>query len=966
MSSLERYYDSIPANKTRSKMKSWYILVISALAILIMEFIVMMALSGITNLPIIALALIDGILLALLIFPVLYFLTFKPLVTNCEKTEQALQEARQTSRSILETASNLILVIDEDGVIRDCNDRCLKILGYSLKVLNNNPIANIIHPEYHIKARKLLRAVIRDEALHNEQMKMVKNDGTVIDVCINSSSLIGKNGRFINAIWIIDDVTTRKRIEEALQLTQFSVDKSSDAIYWIGSDGKFINVNDAACEALGYTREELLKLTIHDIDPSFQPHVWLPHWLDLKERQSLIIESNHKTKNGKLFPVEVAVNYVEYGGVEYNCAFARDITARKQAELEFRTANEQLKMSIENMPLAYILWDSNYRVKDWNRSAERVFGYSRDEVLGKHLPDLVIPWGNRPALEQAYHRLVKGYGKGLLKNEKNIRKDGTVISCKWYNTPLKEKNGEIFAVLSMVEDLTDQIRIQNELKSVNEKFKEFTELLPQTVFELDMEGKVLYANRHGLDFTGYSPEDVENGLHAADLFASGERRKLVKTMADLRKGRRVDGAELSLLKKNGTKADVVIFANPVSNKDRISGIRGIMIDITETRKLREFASRVQRLEIAGRISGQVAHDFNNLLGPLFAFPSFIKEELPDGSEAIQYLNHIEEAARRMAEINQQLLTLGKRGHYNQVPLSLNDIIINTIEGIDSLPDTIKIETDFAPDLKAIKGGASQITRMILNLINNASEAMNHVGNLFVKTENYFAEKTWSKYGRIPRGEYVKLTISDSGHGIPGDVLPHIFDPFFTTKGSDSKRGSGLGLSVVHAVMEDHNGYIDVNSENEKGASFYMYFPVSNKNIVPGSFEQTVGGDEKILIVDDDALQRDVTVNLLKKLGYDVATVESGEKAVEFIEGNPRDLVLLDMMMEPGIDGLETFRRITRVIPGQKALIVSGYSDSTKVEMAVKLGISGFVGKPLTLKSLAKAIREALAGKRVNI
>ncbi len=966
MSGSERYYGSIPENKTRRKMKSWHILVISAMAILIMEFIVMMVLSRVTNLPALAIAFIDAVLLAILIYPVLNFLTFKPLVVNCEKTELALQEARLINRSILKTASNLILVIDEDGMIRDCNDKCLKVLGYSLKELNNNPIANIIHPEYHIKARKLLRAVIRDEALHNEQMKMVKSDGTVIDVCINSSSLLGNNGLFINAIWIIDDITTSKIVEEALQLTQFSVDKSSDAIYWIGSDAKFINVNAAACEALGYTREELLKMTIHDIDPTFQPHVWLPHWLDLKERRSLIIEGRHKTKSGRVFPVEIAVNYIEYAGKEYSCAFARDITVRKQAELELRTANEQLRMSIENMPLAYILLDTDYRVKEWNRSAERVFGYSKDEVLGKHLADLVIPWGDRPALDLTYHRLVKGHGKKSSRNEKNIRKDGTLISCRWYNTPLTGKDGETFAILSMVENLTDQIRIQNELKSVNERFKEFTELLPQTVFELDIKGKVLYTNRHGLDFTGYSPEDVENGLHTADLFAPVEWRKLVKAMTGLKKGRRVDGIELSLLMKNGAHADVTVFANPIFNKDRICGIRGIMIDITETKKLREFASRAQRLEIAGRISGQVAHDFNNLLGPLFAFPDFIKEELPDGSKAIQYLNHIEEAAGRMAEINQQLLTLGKRGHYNQVPLSLNDIIINTIEDIDFLPDTIKIETDFAPDLKAIKGGSSQITRMILNLIDNASESMNNVGNILIKTENYFADKTWSKYGRIPRGDYVKLTFSDTGCGIPDDVLPHIFDPFFTTKGLDSKRGSGLGLSIVHAVMEDHNGYIDVDSESGKGASFYMYFPVSNKNIVRRSFEQTVGGDEKILVVDDDELQRDVTYNLLKKLGYDVTTVESGEKAVEFLKDNPLDLILLDMIMEPGIDGLETFKRITQIIPGQKAIIVSGYSDSIKVEIAAKLGLSGFVGKPLSLKSLAKAIRDALAGKRVNI
>ncbi|MEE9555009.1 MAG: PAS domain S-box protein [candidate division Zixibacteria bacterium] len=960
-------YNSSAQNKNTGRIsKSRTILIITILVILILEFLVMLILSLVTSLPSIAIAFIDAAFLALLIYPVLKFLTFKPLINNCDRTKKALQEALQTSNSILKTASNLILVLAENGVIRDCNDRCLNILGYSPKQLNNIPISNIIHPEFKIKARKLLRAVIRDEALYNEEMKMVKNDGTVIDVCINSSSLIDKHGRFITAVWIIDDITAPKKIKEDLELTQFSIDKSSDAVYWIGQDGEFVNVNDTACEVLEYTREELLSMTVFDIDPVFQQHVWIPHWLDVKERKSFIIETKHKTKSGKLYPVEVAVNYMEYGGKEYNCAFARDITDRKQSERDLRAANEQLRTSVENMPLAYILWDTDYRVKEWNRSAERVFGYSRDEVMGKQLIDLIIPWEKRPDTEKSFHRLANGYIKGLLINESNIRKDGGRISCKWYNTPLRNKEGEIFSVLSMVEDLTDQLRIQNELKNINEKFKEFTELLPQTVLELDIDGKILYTNRYGLDFIGYSPEDLEDGLNVVKIIVPEEQGKMIKWMARIRKGQRVDSTELTLLKKNGAEADVVVFANPVFDEERIVGIRGIMIDITETKRLQEFASQAQRLEIAGRISGQVAHDFNNLLGPLFAFPDFIKEELSEESKAVHYLDHIQEAAEQMAEINQQLLTLGRRGHYNQAPMDLNKIISLAIESIGSLPEAIRIETSFAPDLKAIMGGSSQIVRLILNLINNAGEAMNNIGNLQIKTENYYADRIWSRFGRVPEGEYVKLTFSDTGHGIPDDVLAQIFDPFFTTKGADSNRGSGLGLSIVHAVVEDHNGYIDVKSEEGNGTTFYLYFPVTDMNIAPESSDRITGGDENIMVVDDDALQRDVTYNLLNKLGYNVVTVESGEKAVEFIKDNPQDLILLDMMMEPGIDGLETFRRISKIIPGQKAVIVSGYSDSDKIDEAADLGISGFVGKPLSLRSLSKAIRYALAGKTVNI
>jgi CheY-like chemotaxis protein len=242
---------------------------------------------------------------------------------------------------------------------------------------------------------------------------------------------------------------------------------------------------------------------------------------------------------------------------------------------------------------------------------------------------------------------------------------------------------------------------------------------------------------------------------------------------------------------------------------------------------------------------------------------------------------------------------------------------------------------------------------------NAYDAMEGGGTLTIHTENYYLDELAGGYENIPKGEYVKLTLADTGKGIPSKIVSKIFDPFFTTKATDKRRGSGLGLSVVHAVMEDHHGYIDLETKPERGTKFYLYFPVTRQEIESSQGDQIYGGEETIMVVDDDAEQRDVTVKLLEKLGYSVLTADSGEDAIQRIKENAIDLILMDMIMPPGIDGADTYKKILDFRPNQKAIIVSGFARSERAKYALDLGASGFLRKPVTLKSLAQAIRKAL-------
>ena len=259
----------------------------------------------------------------------------------------------------------------------------------------------------------------------------------------------------------------------------------------------------------------------------------------------------------------------------------------------------------------------------------------------------------------------------------------------------------------------------------------------------------------------------------------------------------------------------------------------------------------------------------------------------------------------------------------------------------------------------IYGGGAQLHRVISNLLHNARDAMKDIGEIKVKTENYYVDEVSVVYGLVPKGEYVRLTISDTGCGIPDEIVQKIFDPFFSSKTGDKTRGSGLGMSIVDAVIKDHNGYIDLSTKVGEGTSFFIYFPITREPIDSLDSDETRGGDESILVVDDDDIQREVSSQLLTKLGYRVTSVVSGESAVESLCENPQDLILLDMIMPDGIDGTETYRRMLEFSPRQRAIILSGFSESDRVLEAQELGAGAFVRKPINMHVIARAVRTEL-------
>jgi len=409
---------------------------------------------------------------------------------------------------------------------------------------------------------------------------------------------------------------------------------------------------------------------------------------------------------------------------------------------------------------------------------------------------------------------------------------------------------------------------------------------------------------------------------------------------------------------------------PLSDNLALAMVRDITEKVTaaaEKKRLLEQLQRAQKMEAIGILAGGVAHDLNNVLSGLVSYPELILMELPKDSPLQNPIRTIQKSGERAANIVQDLLTMARRGVSVSEIVNLNQVIHDYLKSpeykilLDYHPD-VNITLNLAGDLFNISGSSVHLTKTVMNLISNAAEAITSEGTIRINTENRYIDRPVKGYDDIEAGDYVVLEIRDTGIGMSSEDINRIFEPFYSKKVM-GRSGTGLGMAVVWGIVKDHNGYIDIHSTQGKGTTVVLYLPSTKdpriREVTKGPSTYPLGSGQRILVVDDILEQREIAAEILSKIGYDVESVASGEAAVDYIRKKEADLLILDMIMDPGIDGLETYRQIIDINPGQRAVITSGFSESERVYEARRLGASGYVKKPYRLETLALAVKKAL-------
>jgi len=504
------------------------------------------------------------------------------------------------------------------------------------------------------------------------------------------------------------------------------------------------------------------------------------------------------------------------------------------------------------------------------------------------------------------------------------------------------------------------------LRESEEKYRTGLETSLDPMVVYDIAGKVTYFNPAFTRIFGWTLE--ERLGKKMDLFVPDDAWPETQQMTEkVQAGENFSGFETRRYTKEGSIAHVNMSA--AIYKDQNGNHIGSVInlrDISEQKKLEAKLQRAQKMEALGLLAGGVAHDLNNVLSGIVSYPELILMDLPEDSKLRKPIETMQESGHRAATIVQDLLTVARGVAITKEPLNLNDLVgeyLNSPEfkKLEDFHPSVTVKTSFDSDLFNVRGSHVHIRKVLMNLVSNASEAIEGRGNVTISTMNRYVDSPLRGYDDVTIGEYVVLSVSDDGLGISSVDLERIFDPFYTKKVM-GKSGTGLGLAVVWNVVQDHKGYINVVSD-ENGTTFELFFTITREEIsgkelvIP--IEDFKGDGETILVVDDVKSQREIACEMLNTLGYKAKAVSSGEEAVEYLTEHTVDLVLLDMIMDPGINGRQTYEQIIKIHPNQKAIIASGFAETDDVKKAQKLGAGQYIKKPYNLEKIGIVIRDEL-------
>ena len=516
------------------------------------------------------------------------------------------------------------------------------------------------------------------------------------------------------------------------------------------------------------------------------------------------------------------------------------------------------------------------------------------------------------------------------------------------------------------------------LQESEKKYRDLVENASSIIMRQDIKGNITFFNIFAQKFFNYTENEILGKNLLGTIFpnTTSTKNHLDRRLALLK-----DNPEQPIINesenvlRNGTTTWIAWTYKPIFDSDgNFKEILCIGNDITELkhaelekRDLETRLQRAQKMEALGTLAGGVAHDLNNILSGIVSYPELLLMDIPLDSPQRKPILTIQKSGERAAAIVQDLLTLARRGVVNTNVVNLNSIITEYLkspeyENLKLYHPNAHVETDFETNLMNMLGSPVHLSKTVMNLVSNALEAIPDSGEIIISTKNRYVDKSLYGYDNVKEGDYITLSVRDTGIGIPEKDLERIFEPFYTKKVM-GKSGTGLGMAVVWGTVKDHNGYIDVKSTEGQGSEFTIYFPVVRQELAMdkpiSSIKDIMGNGESILVVDDVKDQRMIASDMLIKLGYSVASASNGEQAVDYIKNNSVDLVVLDMIMEPGMDGLDTYKKILKTNPDQKAIIASGYSETDRVREAQKLGATSYVKKPYLLEKIGRVIKTEL-------
>ncbi len=861
---------------------------------------------------------------------------------------------------MLANISDAVIGFDLNYRITYFSKSAEKMYGYSAEEVMGRPSIQVFQSSYLGITREEALLQLRNtgnlvvEAIHT------KKDGSKVTVESHAVLLYDDHGKPVGLIGINRDITRRKKAEETLKQNEERFKAIAETTpLGIGisriPDSDLLYVNASYEKAFGYKKGELLHKKAPDV-----------YW-DKKDREQLLKtlkkngyvdnqETRLKRKDGSMFWGIISARPIDFEGQTAILGIFNDITEHKRAEEALWESEERFRIALKNSPILVFNQDKELRYT-WIYNPHPDF--CTETALGKTDADLFQP-------DEAFNltkikRKVLETGIGV-REEVQVILNGKQLFYDLTVEPLRDPAGVVVGITCSSIDITERKRTEAQIR-------EQAALLDKArdaIIVEDLEHHITYWNQSAVNIYGWAPEDAI-GKNADELIYKEEQPQLIEAKKSVIERGEWMG-ELRQRTKVGKEITVESRWTLVQDDGKPKSILIINTDITEKKKLETQFLRAQRMESIGTLAGGIAHDLNNMLTPIMMSLHILKEKLND-EQSQKLLTILEQNARRSTDLIKQVLSFsrgveGERGE--RVPLTAKHIITE-IEKVakETFPRNIEIRTEIPKGLWTISGDATQLHQVIMNLCLNARDAIPDGGILKITASNFLIDENYARMRTEAKvGSYVAIAISDTGTGIPPEILDRIFEPFFTTK--ESGKGTGLGLSTSLAIVKNHGGFMNVDSKVGVGTTFTAYLPAIKaeiQNVEEQQPELPIGHGEFVLVAEDEDSIRGVTISILEMYGYNVLSASDGARAVTMYVQNKDEIkvVLMDMMM-PVMDGETSIRAIRKINPEVKVIVVSGLAEEDKLEKIENISSVTLLPKPYTAERLLKVIHEVLSAK----
>jgi PAS domain S-box-containing protein len=841
-----------------------------------------------------------------------------------KKTKEALKESEERYRTLAENVSVGIYrnTPGSRGRFIEANTALVRMFGFERKeeLLNINVADLYRNPK---DREKFSKKMLENGYVKNEEIALKKKDDTPIWCSVTAVAVTDEDGNVKHYDGVIEDITERRESQRALEESR-----------------------------------QLLEQRV-------------------AERTSDLERANLRLK--------------------------QELEEREKAEAGLRDAEEKFRAMTASAQDAITMIDDNGDIIYWNQAAEIMFGYTTEEVLGKELHVLLAPGRFHDSYKAGFEEFRtsgNGIAVGHTLEISAIRKDGEEfpmelslsalrVKGKWNaigiirditerkkaaealqkaNEELEDRVAERTAELREANErleleLAERRRVQEALRAGEERYRRFFEEDLTGDYISSPDGKLLACNPAFARILGFdNPEDVMSH-QAVEFYSSNQARE---DFLDLvKREKKLTNYETQYCKRDGSTVYVIENAvGTFDNDGELTEIKGYIFDNTERKKLEGQLLQSQKMEAIGRLAGGVAHDFNNMLTAIMGYSDILISRLPAGDPLLKNVIEIKKAGEQASLLTQQLLAFSRKQVLRPQVLELNTVIRETDDMLRRLiGDDIELLSVLSSDLWPLRADQSQLKQIILNLAINSRDAMPDGGRLVVETRNVELDEEYCRiHSEVSEGQYVMLSVTDTGIGMDAETCSHIFEPFFTTK--EQGKGTGLGLSTVYGIVQQSKGHVTVYSEQGKGTAFKIYLPCvvesAQKVVSAESSPGLPGGSETVLVVEDEDSVRNLARSVLEAKGYSVLEASGGQEALRIAreyEGTI-DILLTDVMM-PRMSGSDLARRMAAERPGLKVVFVSGYSESFVLQNRVLDPDSVFLEKPFTPNSLTRKIRQAL-------